>query len=164
MTPGPPSSTPVAPVAPVASGVPSLKKSTNVGSVIGGVLGGVLFVGVSVGILVTWRRRKRRRTHDEDKRDSLGPIAIPNGTVDPFLSRPTYEQHGTTSKFLASAHQPSPAYRRESIEMNEIQGHHAEPEAQANGIDELPTLLRRLNNLLSRRRQAVLDPPPQYEQ
>ncbi|KZV73096.1 hypothetical protein PENSPDRAFT_750394 [Peniophora sp. CONT] len=130
------------------------RKSIAIGAVIGGVAGGVsAIVAVAAGLLL-WRRRQRSHHQDE------GKIA-----VDPFLWRPTYEQVNRSKTYndaLQASATPEivstsvPVVVSRVYEPNETHG----PETITTA-ERLPTLVRRLNHLLSRWPQV--EPPPQYE-
>ena len=125
---------------------------------IGGVVGS--FIVITTGVVsYVWHRRKQSHTRgmrDQDEEES----AVPNIRVSPFLSRPTYRRQGTSkhrdgipeSSALVSL---SSTHDSDGIDERERELDVAE-------IAELPTLIHRLNNLLSRGRQV--EPPPGYEQ
>lgn len=125
------------------------------GAIIGGVVGGVAaIVAVIVGFLSRRRRQHRQQGEGETP-------------VDPFLSRPTYAQVNRTKRYdgapqAPATSQPVPAAPVPAVvsRMDGTDETHG-PERDTIDTAELPTLVRRLNNLLSR--SHPVEPPPQYE-
>ncbi|VDC06804.1 unnamed protein product [Peniophora sp. CBMAI 1063] len=144
-------------LAPTTSRHRPTNKSAKIRTVIGAVIGGVCAAIIALlAALVFRRHRQLKHTSAEGDTNSTE-------NVNPFLSHPTYRQTTKSSEERALEMLPT----SQSMSQHASIGDERALATQALGADdemaELPTLVRRLNNLLSRGRQPM-EPPPSYEQ
>ena len=151
------------------------RKPMQVGAIIGVVVGSVTTIIASVAGFLILRRRLRKRAHSSSHPNkNLGDSILIEETIDPFLSRPTYNYDSTSKywKYIAdtSIAPPTPPTQATLYSSSEprtrvdgrSRAHTRQGQAaEVNGMTDLTRLVSSLDIWLSRHRRATQ--PPGYE-
>ena len=142
------------------------RKPMQVGAIIGVVVGSVTTIIASVAGFLILRRRLRKRAHSSSHPNkNLGDSNLIEETIDPFLSRPTYNYDSTSKywKYIAdtSTAPPTQATLHSASESRAPtdgrSGAHTRQgqAAEVNGMTDLLRLVLSLDIWLSRQRQTT---------